>query len=497
MRKKLFVLNFVTSFSCQIVNLVCGFILPKLILSAYGTEVNGLISSVNQFLTVVSLTEFGMTAVIQSSLYGALAEKDTNKISEIMTSASKFFGKIGKVLMLYVFALGALYPVLVQTNFDYMFVFTLIIILSVNSIAQYLLGITNDQLISADQHAYVTSLTALLTTILNTVLCYFVINMGAGVHVVKATTALVFLIRPIVSSIYVKTHYHINRRAKYEKEPIKQKWNGVSQHIAYYVFSSTDIIVLTLLSSLENVSIYSVYTMILNGLKQLCSLFENGMKPLLGEAWAKRDEDKLKMYFSAYEVVMHLGSIFVFGTASTLILPFVSIYTKGVSDANYVVPAFSFWITIAYVVLNIRNPYNALIQAAGLYRETQVNYAVTAGINIVVSVAMVYRLGLIGVAIGTLIAALYQDLWQGHFLYKRILKYSNERLLKLILCDIGCFALGKAFSALLNTRVSTYISWVVSAIPVAVVWLLLVVVGTAILFREEFVLIVSLVYKKK
>ena len=115
MRKKRFVLNSISSFGGQIVTLICGFILPRLILTAYGTEVNGLVSSINQFLTVVSLTEFGMTAVVQSSLYEAIAERDNIKISKILTSSSNFFRKIGTMLIVYSLLLGAFYPVLVHS----------------------------------------------------------------------------------------------------------------------------------------------------------------------------------------------------------------------------------------------------------------------------------------------------------------------------------------------------------------------------------------------
>lgn len=486
MRKKRFVLNSISSFGGQIVTLICGFILPRLILTAYGTEVNGLVSSINQFLTVVSLTEFGMTAVVQSSLYEAIAERDNIKISKILTSSSNFFRKIGTMLIVYSLLLGAFYPVLVHTKFDYLYVFALVIILSINSIAQYMIGITNDQLISADQHAYITSLSSMITTAANTVACYLVIKAGAGIHAVKLTTALIFLIRPIVSTVYVKTHYNVNKHTAYEVEPIKQKWNGVSQHIAYYVFSSTDVMVLTLFSTLENVSIYSVYVLILNGLKQLCSLFENGIKPLLGEAWAKKDSNRLRRYFSAYEVVMHFGSIAIFGCASSLILAFVSIYTRGVNDANYLVPRFAFFITVAYAFLNIRNPYNALIQAVGHYKQTQKNYISVACINIVISVLMVYKFGLVGVALGTLIAACYQVLWQANYLYKTILNFKIIRLIKLILSDCCSFCIGTFVVAMLPVNAKSYIGWGLTAIPIFAVWFIISAIVCRLFFYDDF-----------
>lgn len=238
MRERKFVWNTVTSLVSQMISLICGFILPQMILNAYGTEVNGLVSSVNQFLTIVSLSEFGMTAVVQSALYKPLSNHDNYKISCIMASSVKFFRKIAIVLIIYVTALCVLYPILVKSNFDYVYIVTLIAILSINSLAQYLLGITNCQLLSADQRVYIVSLSTIVMTLLNTVGCYIVIQLGGGIHAVKLLTVSVFLIKPIVAQIYVKKNYRIDLQVKYTGEPITQKWNGVAQHISYYVFNS-------------------------------------------------------------------------------------------------------------------------------------------------------------------------------------------------------------------------------------------------------------------
>ena len=67
--KKKLALNTVTSLSLQIITIICGFITPRLFLSAYGSEVNGLVQSVTQFLGVISFLELGIGQVIQSELY--------------------------------------------------------------------------------------------------------------------------------------------------------------------------------------------------------------------------------------------------------------------------------------------------------------------------------------------------------------------------------------------------------------------------------------------
>ena len=124
MHKKKFALNSISSLGYQLATIICGLILPNMILRAYGTEVNGLVSSITQFLRVISLSEFGMTAVIQSSLYEPLAKKDNKKIGEILTSSDRFFRSIALVLCVYVASLCCLYPILISAEFGKVYVIT-------------------------------------------------------------------------------------------------------------------------------------------------------------------------------------------------------------------------------------------------------------------------------------------------------------------------------------------------------------------------------------
>ncbi len=75
MQTKLLVYNSISPLFYQISSIICGFILPRLILSSYGTNINGLINSITQFLSIISFLELGIGAVVQSSLYEPLAKK--------------------------------------------------------------------------------------------------------------------------------------------------------------------------------------------------------------------------------------------------------------------------------------------------------------------------------------------------------------------------------------------------------------------------------------
>ena len=495
MRRRRFLLNTISSLGYQVATIVCGLILPNLILNAYGTEVNGLVSSITQFLRVISLSEFGMTAVIQSSLYAPLAKNDNHRISEILSSSDRFFRKIAGFLSVYVVALCLLYPLIISTEFRTEYVVTLIIILSFNSFAQYLFAFTNSQLLSADQRSYVFFTADIVAIISNTVLCAVEIKLGFGIHVVKLTTAIVYLLKPIIAGLYVRRNYNVYRHTKYVEEPIKQKWNGVAQHLAYYVFTSTDVIVLTVFSTLSNVSIYSIYVLVLNGLKSVSALFEHAMRSLMGEIWALKENEKLTRLFTMYEWVMCVISCFLFGCASSLIVPFVQVYTRNVHDANYSVPVFAILITLAYLVQNLRGPYHTLIQSVGHYKKTQTSYIVTALLNIIISILMVYKFGLIGVAIGTLVAATVETLWQAAYLYRNILNRSYLELLKLLILYGVQFSLSYQLCKVISLSSLTYVSWILMAIPVAGVWLGTTALVSALFYRDQIKSLLTIIKK--
>ena len=133
MRKKL-QLNIITSFLLQIVTIASGFIIPKLILSTFGSEMNGLVSSINQFLNYVAIIEGGVNSVIMANLYKPLVNGDMKRVSSIIKTSDSFFKKITLVLILYTIILSTTYPLICKTSFSWPFVSALVVVLSIKLI---------------------------------------------------------------------------------------------------------------------------------------------------------------------------------------------------------------------------------------------------------------------------------------------------------------------------------------------------------------------------
>lgn len=494
-RRKKFIYNSFSSIIKQFVGLFSTLILPRLMLVTYGSDINGLVSSIVQFLSLISIFDAGMGVVIEASLYKPLSQKDSHGISRVLTSGKKFYNKIVVILFFYVLAISILYPNFAKENFSFLFCFTLVWAISVNSFGQYYFGVLNGVLLSADQRGYVFNWIYTFATIANTIASIILIEIGASVHIVKFVSSLVFLMRPLLLALYVKKNYKVNWNEKYNTEPIKQKWNGFAQHIATIVVGNTDIVVLTVFASLKDVSVYSIYMLVVNGLKELINSSMGGVKSLFGDMIAKKEYEKLQSFFKVVELTIHCFVMFIYTVAAILIVPFVRVYTRGINDANYINVVFGFLICLAYATYCLRFPYNTLIMSAGHFRETQSSAIIEALINIVVSILLVWKFGLIGVAVGTLVAMLYRMLYLFVYSNKKILHVNNFLSIKLLIFDLTFFII----SILVMKETSliicqSYIEWVLLSIKSVALLCPVMVILVLLFFRSELRL---LYYYKK
>lgn len=170
MKNRATLLNMISGFLLQLCNLISGFIIPKLILSYFGSEVNGLVASLNQFLSYIALVEGGISGVVVANLYKPLVDGDDEKISSIIVTSDRFYKKIGCIFAIYSFGLAIIYPIIFNVQHSFVYTFMLTLIMSINLLIQYMFSLTLRNLLSADKHIYIANNTQMIIVILNIIL---------------------------------------------------------------------------------------------------------------------------------------------------------------------------------------------------------------------------------------------------------------------------------------------------------------------------------------
>ena len=461
-------LNMLFSLLQQGVSLVCGLILPKLMIGAFGSEAYGAIGSITTFLAYITLLEGGLGAVTRSALYRAFASKSDGQVDSVIAETRRLYRRIALVFILYVLAVAFGFKGISHNEtFDYWYSFALVIVIALSTFAEYFIGITYSLLLQADQRNYIPSLFRIVTTILNTAGSVLLISLGCDLLTVRLLTALILALRPVLLAVYVKKRYRLKPAAGTTKY-LTQKSAAIGQHIAWTLHNNTDVTVLTVFRGLTYVSVYSVYNMVVSQMQNLLGAFTAGMEAVFGNMYAAGERDNLQKTFGYYETLISLLSVVAFTTAAVMIVPFVTIYTRGITDAEYIHPVFGVTLLSAALLYCLRSPYGHMIIAAGHFRQTQAAAYGETVINIAVSVALVLRMGLTGVAVGTVAATLFRFVYYVRYLSRRILERPARLWVRRMLVNAASCALIFAAGSFLvgQARIDDYRMW--AAVSLAV-----------------------------
>ena len=493
-------LNIIISLLSQFVTLVCGLIVPRLLIGKFGSEAYGATSSITQFLAYITLLEAGIGGVARAALYKPLANNDVYQISAVVAEIKRFFRVIGYVFCVYVIVLACAFKKISHVQyFDWGSTVLLVLVISISTFAQYFIGISYSVLLQAAQRTYITKAISTIAIAINTVLIVILVNLNCDFILVKFISSIVFALKPLAMWLYVKKEFTLVQVEEKNPKLLEQKWNGLGQHLAYFFHSNTDVAVLTILSNLTTVAVYSVYNMVVAEIQSVTSSFSTGMEAVFGDMLAKNENNLLKRTFNYYETLISVISVFLFSVTAVMIVPFVKLYTVSITDVNYIQPIFAILLIMASFLYCLRMPYHSLVIAAGHFRQTQIAAYGEAIINITLSIILVIKYGLIGVAIGTVVAVSFRFLFYVVYLSKYVFCRDIKQFLKRIIINLLSFSIIYFIgNAIVNMfEINNYYWWIICSVLVCIVAIGMDLLGTGLFYRDDFKPVIKRIIKRK
>jgi O-antigen/teichoic acid export membrane protein len=488
MRTEKALYNLIANLVLQLVTAICGFILPSLFIRHYGSEINGMIGSVKQFMAYLSLVEAGVGAASIAALYTPLVQQNNSVINGILSATRAFYKKSGYIFLAILALIAAFYPWLVRNQIGVMTSFFMVVIVGCSGVMEYFLIGKYRVFLTADQKNYVISFTLAASTALNTLVSVVLILAGANVLLVQAVATLIFISGFFVIIYYVKAHYpFVNFKSEPNFKAIHKRWSAFIHQIAGLIVFNSPIVIITVFCGLKNVSIYVVYSMVFAAVGMMVGVFSNGLLAGFGEIIAAHEHETLSRSYANYGYIFYGTLAWAYTCAALLIMPFIHVYSAHFTDANYIRPDIALLFVIIGVANNIRIPPNTLVTAAGHFRETQYRALLEAGINITASLIFVHYWGIIGVLLGSVCSYAYRTLDFILYTAKYILKQSPIGSIKRIIIN-GLLALVSAipFVFWLHIKATNYLEWFIWAAGISVFVLIIVTAGNAITDFEMF-----------
>jgi len=480
-------LNIVLSIAHQAISVVSGLIIPILMIRTFGSEAYGATTSIGRFLSYITLMEGGIWSVSAAAMYKPLAEGDDLRLSQVMSATQRFYRTIGYVFIFYTLILACTYKYIAHADdFGWMFLFGLVLAISISTLAQYFIGASYSVLIESAQRVYIVKLLSIITVVLNTIVIIVLTYAGCNLIIVKLASSIVFLLQPVCMWLYVKKHFRLIPCDTKGQNILTQKWDGIGQHVAYFLHFQTDIAVLTIFTNLSLVAVYSVYNIVISCMQNFIGSFTAGMRALFGDMLAKNEEDALKKSFHFYDTMISIVTVLLFSVTAVMIVSFVELYTAGVTDVDYREPVFALILVLAATLYCLRLPYQELVVAAGHFKQTNKGACGEAALNIVLSLLLLRPFGLCGVAAATVVATIFRFLYYVFYLSENILHRRKRLFIKRELVNgvgfLGAYSCGMAVLHL--GHIDNYFHWIGYG---CIITLLagVIVMGLNLLFYKE------------
>ena len=490
-------LNAISNLLLQLLTIISGFIIPKLTLDYFGSEVNGLVSSLTQFLSYINLLEGGVTGVITASLFKPLVNNDNEKISSIIKTSNVFYRKISLIFIIYSIFLAIIYPIVFQNNFSFLYVSILTLILSITLFIQFMFSLTYRSLLTADKKLYIVSIVQIIILIMNILLFYLIVKVYPNIHILKLVTGLIYIIQPLVFNKIIKKQYNINKNVNEDKKILNSRWDGFAINVAAFIHNGTDIAILTILTNLKKVSVYSVYALVTAGIKKIILSISAGITPSIGNIYASENKEELNQKFEIFEYIIFVLVFFFFTVGGLLITPFVMLYTKNITDISYNEPLMGYILMCAEGIYCLREPYVGLSYSANKFKEIKNPAYIEAILNICISIALVFKFGLIGVAIGTLIAMTYRTIFHVHYFKNNVLYRTPKHFYKkLLLFSLGSI-IGIVFcKVFVNINPTSIMNWIICAIIYCIVFGLIYFIISLLFYKKDLLFFKNKFFKK-
>ena len=207
MRAKKSIVNLFFNLLQQVIGIITGFVLPPLIISNYGSNINGLIQTVKQIVMYAQTTGAGIASASTYVMYEPLAKKKYKKLSGIFNATKKMFMKAGHYASFIMLMVAFIYPLFVRNDVDPLIAFTLVVMLGLCGVSEFYFIGKYQALFSADQKNYLVSIAQTLGNLFNIIISVVLIKLNCNIVFVEFGAMAVYITRVSFLWYYFKKNY--------------------------------------------------------------------------------------------------------------------------------------------------------------------------------------------------------------------------------------------------------------------------------------------------
>ncbi len=405
-----------------VANTLVSFVSRTAVIYFLGNEALGLNGLFTEIISMLSLAELGVGMAILYSLYKPLHEEDHEKISALMGLYRTAYGIIAAVTVALGIAITPFIGNLINdVSYDLKYIQMIFLLFVFRTAASYMFSYKT-ALLNADQKQYVTSIVSSLSQLAVTVFTSILLAVFKSYVLYLIPQILGVLATNIALSKYVdKSYPFLNLKAKLDRTERKEVLRNIKdiflKRVSGVITSSTDNILISTLVSTLQVGIYSNYNMICNIVRTLKGQLSNGLSASVGNLAVTESSEK------CIEVMRQLTVMF-FAFASIMTCGLMAVCSQFISKIwlteEYLLKDVVVYVILFNLFLDVcGEPLWRFMEVSGLFRQDKYVGAFGSAVNLVVSIILGMKIGMMGIFIGTVCTQMIQTVLKTWLLYRK------------------------------------------------------------------------------
>ena len=432
--------NLISSLVYQVVLISLSFLLPRLYLENFGSEVNGVLSTIKQIFMYLILLEAGVGLATTQALYKRIGEKDYKSASEVLSATHSYYIRTGIIYFAIVLVIAVVYSYVIPNSIDNNVVFVIILLTALPALFSYFVQAKYRILMEVDGRRYVINSSETILQIAANAGKILALLLTDSLILIQLVYCVLSIVQLGFLYFYAKHRYKwLDLKAKPDFGAISQKNSVLVHQLSGMVFNNTDVILISVLCDFKAVSIYAIYNIFFSQVQNFITNVVSSFTFALGQMF-HTEREKFDKWYNVYETFYMMITFVVYTLMAVFLLPLIQIYTSGINDAEYT----NTLLVLLFVVMNLlsisKTPANSIIEYAGFFEKTR-SYAIwEMVINITVSIVAIMCFGICGAILGTIAALLYRGIMTISFSNKKVLERKQLCTYKIIVTNCLVFA---------------------------------------------------------
>lgn len=427
-------------YNCSVI--LFGLLLPRLYLTNFGSELNGLDNTIKQIFSCLTLLEAGVGLASQQAYYLPVAINDRAAINGIFAATHHYYRKTGIVYLIVTLLFALFYPACIDSVLPYSTISLIIIFYGLPGIISYFVQGKYRSFMEVEGKSYVITYITTFTLATGNLLRTAALLFTQNILLVQVTYCIPSIFQVIAITFYIRKKYPwLDKNSTPNLKALSQKNSVLIHQLTSIVFNNTDTILISSLCGLASASVYTIYMIFFSNIEKLYYSLVNSISFRLGQLFQVAPE-KFKQLYRLYNALYVSVSFALFTTVAVFLLPIISLYTAGVHDIEYIDPQLLVLFTVVEIFACVKQPAASVLTYSGRFEETRSQAIIEMVLNLLVSVISVLHFGIAGCLFGTLAAHSYRYIVLTIFVQKDILQESPvECFVRLGVNALLCFVL--------------------------------------------------------